>query len=341
MIVAAEGRTRTPPLGVGPDRRYFLITIDTEGDNLWARPRTITTHNAAYLSRFQALCESHGLRPTYLTNYEMALSPVFRELGRDVLSRDAGEIGMHLHAWNSPPDRPLTGDDHQYHPYLIEYPVEDMRAKIRFLTDLLEETFGAAMRSHRAGRWAMDTRYAALLAEAGYRVDCSVTPGVNWSGHRGAPTGAGGTDYSGYRAGAYFPDPGDLKRAGASRLLEIPMTVVPDRRWASRCARYLAPVVPVARLRRTGGRVQWLRPNGRNRQVMLDILNDPLVAEAGYAEFMLHSSEFMPGGSPTFPTEESIESLYEDLEVLFAHAASTFQPATLSEFHDAVITSSH
>jgi len=26
----------------------FIITIDTEGDNFWARPREITTHNAAY-----------------------------------------------------------------------------------------------------------------------------------------------------------------------------------------------------------------------------------------------------------------------------------------------------
>src|SRR5512144_2975448 len=46
----------------------FLITIDTEGDNLWSRPREITTGNARYLPRFQALCEKYGLKPTYLTN---------------------------------------------------------------------------------------------------------------------------------------------------------------------------------------------------------------------------------------------------------------------------------
>jgi hypothetical protein len=34
----------------------FIITIDTEGDNLWACPRHITTRNAAYLPRFQSLC---------------------------------------------------------------------------------------------------------------------------------------------------------------------------------------------------------------------------------------------------------------------------------------------
>jgi hypothetical protein len=33
----------------------FIITIDTEGDDLWGRPREITTHNAKHLPRFQSL----------------------------------------------------------------------------------------------------------------------------------------------------------------------------------------------------------------------------------------------------------------------------------------------
>jgi hypothetical protein len=53
------------------NRAAFLITVDTEGDNLWARPRELTTHNAAWLPRFQALCERYGLKPTYLTAWEM------------------------------------------------------------------------------------------------------------------------------------------------------------------------------------------------------------------------------------------------------------------------------
>src|SRR5438034_5344383 len=50
----------------------FLVTIDTEGDNLWSKPRTLTIRNAQYLPPFQALCEKYGLRPTYLTNWEIA-----------------------------------------------------------------------------------------------------------------------------------------------------------------------------------------------------------------------------------------------------------------------------
>ncbi len=51
----------------------FLITLDTEGDNLWGRQREITTRNTGYLPRFQGLCERFGFRPTWLTNHEMAV----------------------------------------------------------------------------------------------------------------------------------------------------------------------------------------------------------------------------------------------------------------------------
>ena len=55
--------------------------------------------------------------------------------------------------------------------------------------------------------------------------------------------------------------------------------------------------------------VRWLRPNGRNGLQLLEIVKEVLAEGRSYAEFMLHSSEFMPGGSPTFQTEADIERL--------------------------------
>ena len=172
-------------------RPRFLITIDTEGDNLWAAPHQITVRNAGFLPRFQALSETYGLRPTYLTNHEMACSEQFQAFGGDVLSRGAAEIGMHLHAWNSPPLRALTDDDYRHQPYLIEYPELDLQEKVARLTKLLEDTFGVKMTSHRAGRWSMNEGYARVLVEHGYRVDCSVTPHVSWRESMGDPGGCG------------------------------------------------------------------------------------------------------------------------------------------------------
>ena len=65
----------------------FLITIDTECDIMLSRTSEINTENARYLPRFQALCEKYGLKPTYLTNWEMANCPVFREFGQDIIRR--------------------------------------------------------------------------------------------------------------------------------------------------------------------------------------------------------------------------------------------------------------
>jgi hypothetical protein len=50
-------------------------------------------------------------------------------------------------------------------------------------------------------------------------------------------------------------------------------------------------------------------------------------------EFMLHSSELMPGGSPTFKDAPEIERLYEHLEMLFEDLATWCCGTTLKEFH--------
>jgi hypothetical protein len=67
---------------------------------------------------------------------------------------------------------------------------------------------------------------------------------------------------------------------------------------------------------------------------MLAILNHACDERWPCMEFMLHSSELMPGGSPTFKTPADIESLYADLKVLFSNAAKQYRGQTLREFHD-------
>lgn len=309
----------------------FIITIDTEGDNLWARPREITTRNAAYLPRFQALCERFRFKPVYLTDYEMAESGEFIEFARDVIARDAGEIGMHLHAWNSPPLIPLTCDDYLYQPYLIEYPEPVMREKIGTLTGLLEDRFSQKMVSHRAGRWAFDGRYAAMLLAEGYRVDCSVTPGVDWSATPGAPGGTGGTDFRAFPGRPYFIDPHDISIPTNGPLLEVPMTVRASVLYRKAPWAYRIPM-----LRRAANSVSpglsWLCPAESPLDDMLQAARAARAEGAAHVEFMLHSSELMPGGSPRFRSEHSIERLYESLEILFQELSAWCVGATLQEF---------
>lgn len=330
------------PSGAGDHLRSFLITIDTEGDDVWSRRSSVETRNAAFLPRFQSLCETFGLRPTYLVNYEMASDRGFVEFGRDLVARGAGEIGMHLHAWNSPPIHPLTSNDTLYQPFLIEHPEDEIRKKIEFHTHFLEDVFSVKMLSHRSGRWALNAFYADVLREFGFRVDCSVTPHVDWRSTKGDPVGAGGTDYRGFPEQHYWMNERNIALPGTSSLLEVPMTIInrspalltratqacesisdlPDR-----ALRYIRPL-------------DWLRPNRSNLTSMLRILDIAVSQDRPYVEFMTHSSELMPGGSPYFPTVESIEHLYRDLDELFSQATKHFCGSTLTEFHDRVLLSS-
>lgn len=312
----------------------FLITIDTEGDDLWGRPRQVSTRNAAYLPRFAELCEEFGFKPTWLTNYEMAMDPDFVRFGREALRKGGAEIGMHLHAWNSPPIVNLTEDDVRHQPYLVEYPPEVMEAKIAFMTRLLRERFEAPIVSHRAGRWALDSSYARLLAKHGYLVDCSVTPQVSWAAAPGNPAGTGGTDYRHFPDQPYVMDLDHIDRDGLSPILELPVSVIRSR------LNRLAPLAyQLPGLRRLAWHHQpdvlWLYPDGRNLAHMLCIVQEAVTVKRPCLEMVLHSSELMPGGRETVRDTASIDRLYSDLRALFSVVAQSFVGMTLAEFRQA------
>lgn len=324
------------PLAVSQTRTLpaFLVTVDAECDDAWACSKNVTTRNAQYLPRFHALCEVYGARPTYFTNFEMAMSPEFRGFARDLLRRGKGEIGMHLHAWDSPPIVPLTEDDALYHPYLIEYPEHVMREKIDFITDLLEETFNVKMTSHRAGRWGFNAPYARLLARRGYTSDCSVTPLTSWADHPGDPHGNGGPDYSYFPLLPYFLDLQDISQAGNSSLLEIPVTAMNLR---SRTLRTLEQSLRsrslVSRaLNRAFPPRCLLAPAKRNFRLMRRVIRKSVELQRPCVQFALHSSNLMPNGSPLFPTARDVEQLYDELHKLFSLARQQLRGTTVTEF---------
>ena len=319
--------------GTAVKRPAFLITIDTEGDNIWSSPTEVTTENSRYVPRFQALCERFGLKPTYLTNYEMAMSDSFVEFARDAIEHGTAEIGLHIHAWNSPP---FTGSEiRPGMAYLTEFAEADIVKKVNFMTDLLEDRFDEKMVSHRAGRWVFNETYAKVIVGRGYRVDCSVTPNVSWRHVKGFADGDGGTDYRQFPDEPYFMDLEDISRPGRSSLLEVPMTIASNVSPVGVGARAISQVMPRLVQKAVGHffpATSWFRPNGRNLAAMQGLLRRR--RNSDYIEFMLHSSELMPGGSPTFRTERSIDVLYDHLECLFEGAQAHYRGLTLGQFRD-------
>lgn len=284
-------------------KKKFIITIDTEGDNLWGwkEGMPLYTENTLYIPQFQELCEKYHFIPTWLCNWEMINDDRFVSFAKEKLIEQKCAIGMHLHAWNTPPYFELPNCEKSGLPYLIEYPRKIMEEKIKTMTSLIEEKLAIKPIVHRAGRWAINDDYFELLAKYGYIADCSITPYVDWKCSCGQTPDFDGPDFSHERVEI-------SKRKG---ILELPVTTL----WSQEKSRAL-----------------WLRPNRKNLEEMLQLIEWYKNSDFDYLMFMLHSSEMMPGGSPTFLTEGGIEILYNHLDIIFSTIANDFEGIGLDEY---------
>lgn len=305
------------------NKKKFIITIDTEGDDLWNNKITrmgikpIYTQNAKGLERFQTLCEKYGFIPTYLTNYEMSTSTEFINLAKYAIRKSAAEVGMHMHAWNSPPIVMLPYNSKGTHTYLGEYEKKIQWEKMKYLCNQLEDIFQIKITSFRSGRWYFDEFILRCLKKLGIIVDCSITPRISWGDQIG--NHLYGTDYSHDKyKGCYQLSGKDIHKCGKSGVYEVPPTILTK--------------TSIHSLRVERKKV-WLRPDGHNLEEMLWIADKiSKNKNIDYLEFMIHSSELYPGVNPTFRTQKSIEKLYDDLEILFSRISQNYVGIGLSDY---------
>ena len=156
-------------------------------------------------------------------------------------------------------------------------------------------------------------------------MDCAVTLHVDWKTSLGQTEGSCGSDYSSAKDKPY-----SINTSNGSSVLEVPVTILRSHKLflKTSSAKNLARSIWHA----MKGTELWIRPNGNNLEEMKYVLDHTYVSDRDYAMFMIHSSELMPGGSPTFKDERSIEKLYKDLEALFAYARVKYEGSTLKEY---------
>ena len=169
------------------DGVFMIVSIDTEEDN-WYRTRQVTCENIRELLRQEAFFDRLGVRPTYFTTYQVARHGWAARVIQEVAASDRAEVAAHLHPWNTPP---LTEACTPRHSMLKNLPAELQHAKLRALTLELEQVFGAAPTSFRAGRYGVGRETVAALLDCGYRVDSSVTPFVSWEEFDDGPSFVG------------------------------------------------------------------------------------------------------------------------------------------------------
>jgi hypothetical protein len=196
-----------------------------------------------------------------------------------------------------------------------------LRAKIANLHGLVTERFGPAT-SHRAGRWALDRRQVGILQALRLVADSSAAPGLN-------PTPGEAPDYARAPLAPYWLGFDDVCVPGDSAVLEVPCTVKP----AAFAGQWTKSRISAALLRRLGLNAQWLRalPHGKP---------DAMLAICEWAKsrlpclnLMAHSSEFLAGASPYWPTEDAVDRQFSVYRAVFGWwNTHSVQACTLSGF---------
>lgn len=313
----------------------LLVTVDTEGDDEWSFRRSPASENIGWLGDFEAALRRVGCRSTYLVTYTVAQDERAAEVLRGYRDTRGAEIGAHCHAWNTPPEAEPDGAQL----FLNELPETVQREKLGNLTHAIEERLGVRPVSFRGGRFGANASTMKCLAELGYQVDSSVTPGVSWRRTPGLPGGEGGPDYRRAPVHTYWQDTSDPCVPGDGPLLEVPVTVVRSRRLPAAAERALAAYGPASFASAVAGklglgRMIWFYPAFQEADEMVQAAEIAAGREGGdVLTMMLHSSELMPGGSPYLKTKGDVAGFLDRMErTLEAVRKSTGAvPRTLGE----------
>lgn len=290
-----------------------LVGVDTEADDQWsaAGRRALSVRNAERLPALQALFDSLGVRPTYLVTHEMASRDESAAVLRELAAAGRCEIGAHLHPWSSPPYRTEDLDGRYPH----QLPTDLLRRQLAELTAVIERALGRRPTSYRAGRHGFDGRSLVMLEELGYTVDTSVDPLFN-ERRKGGPT------FAGAPLVPYRPDYADVRRPGAAKILEIPVTAAtlpPLPKALERLYASLPPIPCRGALGRLGLRAVWLRPSYTALPDMLAFATRLSRARVPCFNLLFHSSELLPGGSPYTPDQPSVDRFLDHLRRVLDH----------------------
>lgn len=294
-------------------RTLFMVGVDTEADDQWTLQgrKRLSVENARALPRLQALCDAHGVRPSYLVTHEMATREPSRSILRDLFATGRCEIGAHLHPWSSPPYREedLVGR------YPSQLDDSQLQTQLTELTAAIENSIGVRPVSYRAGRHGFDGRSLGILEKLGYRVDTSVDPLFN-------ETRKGGPSFAGAPVVPYWPDPADVRARGNSSVLEIPVSSAtrPALPKALEKGFTSLPAIPWrGYLKRLGLRAVWLRPSYSSIEDAKTLASALVAGGVPTLNMLFHSSELVPLGSPYNRTEADVDRFFERLERVFEH----------------------
>jgi hypothetical protein len=315
---------------------YLLVGIDTEGDNQWdaAARANQRFENIYALPRLHALFARHGVRPTYVTTYPVAVDPPSADVLRQLKAGGDCEIGAHHHAWETPP---CTPEDVNRHPYASNLPLAQFEQQLTTLTDAIQAAVGERPVSYRSGRFGFSAAHVAALERLGYQIESSVAP-LFYEAHKNGP------DFVEAPLRPYFLAYDDATAPGTSQVLEVPISAALNRRLPRRLqflyARAPRNYTTKRVLRKLGvAYVRWLRPSYSSLEDMIALAAELARVGEPVLNLLFHSSEAIVGGSPYNRTDAELTAFCNRLERFFEFATGTLnaRPATFAEFRRAYV----
>ncbi|MGC8906445.1 MAG: hypothetical protein ACP5M0_03265 [Desulfomonilaceae bacterium] len=289
----------------------LVVTIDVEEEGLFQGkydPFHAETTNVSSLELLDDVFLKWNIHPTLLITYHVAKQRRLQEFLMGLAERWGGEIGAHLHHWNTPPIRPLPFPD----PVPSEcMPPELLREKLDSLFEAFEPMH-IVPRSFRMGRFSFGPKMCALLEDSPIVVDSSVAP---------LRTQYGGPDHLTAPIDPYMPDPLDVTSFGRSRLLEVPITIVPIHPHVGRLLEKVRRRWP-----RTHAAVGWTASRLCSLPVQpawtgiarLKIASALHLRRGGQVlTLFFHSSELSPAHNPLHPTVRHVQSFIKKLDTFF------------------------
>ncbi|PYR94866.1 MAG: hypothetical protein DMF84_02385 [Acidobacteria bacterium] len=316
---------------------HLLVGIDTEGDNQWdaAARANQRFENIYALPRLHALFARHGLRPTYVITYPVAVDPRSVDVLRRLKASGDCEIGAHHHAWETPP---CTAEDVKRHPYASNLSLAQFEQQLAALTDAIGAAVGERPVSYRSGRFGFSAAHVASLERLGYQIESSVAP-LFYEAHKNGP------DFVEAPLRPYFLAYDNATSPGTSQLLEVPLSAALNRRLPRRLqflyARAPRNYMTKRVLRKLGiAYVRWLRPSYSSLDDMIALATELARAGEPVLNLLFHSSEAIVGGSPYNRTASELAAFCNRLEQFFAFATGPLnaRPATFAEFRRAYLT---
>ena len=303
--------------------RFLCVTIDTEPDCdiHWRRSEPLTFESvlSGIPDILRPLWNKYDIKPVYFVSPEVVQNDDCCQVLRQEVQLGA-EIGAHLHGEYIEPQRKyesFAGTLSDEFP-CFAYSREIELVKIKNLTELIAGKFSVSPISYRAARYGADLDTIKSLEELNYKVDSSVTPGVDWSDE-------GGPDHSRAPKQPYFISAKDYYSAGTSDVLEVPITVsgkrfvfLPDR-WVY---------------------YRWLRPTHMTAFEMRMLAGE---FARSYAEpvlnLMFHSMEVVPGRTPFVRTKLGQKMYLNRLASILRYLAKMdFESRTLAEVYEEMRT---